>query len=118
MTPGKGEHAPCVERAVGQLVRSNLLRYAAAMPSSSEDHVTLHLDGRDVVVTNPSKLLIPDANVRKLDLVNYYVAVAQGALRGAGGRPCVLVRYPDGIGGEFFFQKRAPSKRPQGLEVA
>ena len=88
------------------------------MPSAGEDDATLQLDGRDVVVTHPSKLLIPDANVRKLDLVNYYVAVAEGALRGAGGRPCVLVRYPDGIGGEFFFQKRAPAKRPPGLEVA
>jgi DNA ligase D len=88
------------------------------MPSASEDDVTLRLDGRDVVVTHPSKLLIPAANVRKVDLVNYYVAVAEGALRGAGGRPCVLVRYPDGIGGEFFFQKRAPAKRPEGLEVA
>jgi len=88
------------------------------MPSASEGDVTLQLDGRDVVVTHPSKLLIPAANVHKLDLVNYYVAVAEGALRGAGGRPCVLVRYPDGIGGEFFFQKRAPAKRPEGLEVA
>ena len=88
------------------------------MPSASEDDITLQIDGRDVVVTHPSKLLIPDAKVRKLDLVNYYVAVAEGALRGAGGRPCVLVRYPDGIGGEFFFQKRAPAKRPEWLEVA
>jgi len=88
------------------------------MPTASEDDVTLQLDGRDVVITHPSKLLIPAANVRKLDLVNYYVGVAEGALRGAGGRPCVLVRYPDGVGGEFFFQKRAPVKRPPGLEVA
>src|SRR3982750_960679 len=86
--------------------------------ASDEDDVTLHIDGRDVLVTHPGKLLIPDANVRKLDLVNYYVAVAEGALRGAGGRPCVLVRYPDGIGGEFFSQKRARAKRPKGLEVA
>ena len=88
------------------------------MPSAGEADITLQLDGRDVVVTHPSKLLIAAANVRKIDLVNYYVAVAEGALRGAGGRPCVLVRHPDGVGGEFFFQKRAPAKRPQGLEVA
>src|SRR5688500_12697827 len=88
------------------------------MAPASRDDIAVRIGDREVVVTNPSKLLIPDANVRKLDLVNYYVAVAQGALRGAGGRPCVLVRYPDGIGGEFFFQKRAPAKRPQGLEVA
>jgi len=84
----------------------------------AEDDLTLPIGGRDVVITHPSKLLIPEANVTKLDLVNYYVAVAEGALRGAGGRPCVLVRYPNGIGGEFFFQKRAPTKRPEWLEVA
>jgi bifunctional non-homologous end joining protein LigD len=85
--------------------------------SKENDELTLQVGGRAVVVTHPSKLLIPDAGVRKLDLVNYYVAVAEGALRGAGGRPCVLVRYPDGLGGDFFFQKRAPVNRPAGLEV-
>src|SRR2546421_912147 len=86
--------------------------------ASAKDDVTLQIGDREIVVTHASKLLIPDAKVHKLDLVNYYVAVAEGALRGAGGRPCVLVRYPDGIGGEFFFQKRAPAKRPDWLEVA
>lgn len=80
--------------------------------------VTLEIGGRQVVVTNPGKLLVPDACVTKLDLVEYYLAVAEGALRGAGGRPCVLVRYPNGVGEEFFFQKRAPAKRPEWLEVA
>ena len=50
--------------------------------------------------------------------MRYYVAVADGALRGAGGRPNMLVRYPDGIGAEFFYQKRAPRSRPSWLEVA
>jgi DNA ligase D-like protein (predicted polymerase) len=85
---------------------------------SADDAITLRIDGRDVVVSHPSKLLFPEAKVRKLDLVNYYLAVAEGALRGAGGRPCMLVRYPNGIGDEFFFQKRAPANRPDWLEVA
>src|SRR5688572_12772702 len=78
----------------------------------------LSIAGREVTITNPGKVLFPDAGYTKLDLVNYYLAVAAGALRGAGGRPCVLVRYPQGIVGEFFFQKRAPPTRPQWLEVA
>jgi bifunctional non-homologous end joining protein LigD len=86
--------------------------------ATEQDRITLQVAGRDVVVTHPSKLLIPDAKVHKLDLVNYYIAMAEGALRGAGGRPCVLVRYPAGVGGEFFFQKRAPAQRPEWLEVA
>jgi bifunctional non-homologous end joining protein LigD len=88
------------------------------MPQSQDAAVTLDIGGREVVVTHPGKLLIAEAQVRKIDLVNYYLAVAEGALRGAGGRPCVLVRYPGGIGEEFFFQKRAPAKRPEWLEVA
>jgi bifunctional non-homologous end joining protein LigD len=73
--------------------------------------------GREVAVSNPQKVLFPDAGHTKLDLVRYYLAVADGALRGAGGRPNVLVRYPHGIGGEFFYQKRAPGSRPPWIEV-
>ena len=73
--------------------------------------------GREVSISSPDKLMVPEAGVTKLDVVNYYVAVAEGALRGAGGRPNVLVRYGDGIHGEFFFQKRAPTARPPWIEV-
>jgi DNA ligase D-like protein (predicted polymerase) len=77
----------------------------------------LEIAGREVAISNPGKLLFPQARLTKLDLVRYYLAVAEGALRGAGGRPNVLVRYPNGVGGEFFFQKRAPDKRPDWIEV-
>jgi bifunctional non-homologous end joining protein LigD len=86
------------------------------MPSKSE-HETLTVAGREVTVSNPRKVLFPDAGYTKLDLVRYYLAVADGALRAAGHRPNVLVRYPNGIGGEFFFQKRAPDSRPPWVEV-
>jgi bifunctional non-homologous end joining protein LigD len=62
-------------------------------------------------------VLFPKPRHTKLDLARYYVAVADGALRGAGGRPNMLVRYPDGIEGEFFYQKRAPKSRPPWAEV-
>jgi bifunctional non-homologous end joining protein LigD len=86
--------------------------------AQAKQEMVLAVAGREVTITSPDKLLIPEARVTKLDLVNYYLAVAEGALRGAGGRPCVLVRYPNGIAEEFFFQKRAPVKRPEWLEVA
>ena len=73
--------------------------------------------GREVTITNPAKVLFPDAGYTKLDLVRYYLAVADGALRAAGGRPNVLVRYPNGIKGEFFYQKRAPESRPPWTEI-
>jgi DNA ligase D-like protein (predicted polymerase) len=62
-------------------------------------------------------VLFPDRGHTKLDLVRYYLAVADGALRAAGGRPNMLVRYPNGIGGEFFYQKRAPASRPSWVDV-
>ena len=77
----------------------------------------LVVDGREIPISNPSKVLFPKPKYTKLDLVHYYLAVAEGALRGAGGRPNVLVRYPNGITGEFFYQKRAPESRPPWIEV-
>ena len=77
----------------------------------------LEIAGREVVISNPSKVYFPQAGITKLDVVRYYLAVAEGALRGAGGRPNVLVRYANGIEGEFFYQKRAPAARPSWIEV-
>src|SRR5438093_5229899 len=77
----------------------------------------LTVAGRDIAISNPSKVMFPQAGYTKVDLARYYLAVADGALRGAGGRPNVLVRYPNGINGEFFFQKRAPHARPAWIDV-
>ena len=73
--------------------------------------------GREIALSNPAKVLFPKPKYTKRDLVRYYLAVAEGALRGAGGRPNVLVRYPNGITGEFFYQKRAPESRPPWIDV-
>src|SRR5258708_21740712 len=86
------------------------------MPSPVEREV-LTVAGREVAISNPRKVLFPQAGYTKLDLARYYLAVSDGALRGANGRPTVLVRHPDGVGGEFFYQKRAPSSRPPWVEV-
>jgi DNA ligase D-like protein (predicted polymerase) len=77
----------------------------------------LSVAGRDVAVSNPRKVLFPQAGHTKLDLVRYYMAVAPGALRAAGNRPNVLVRYPNGLDGEMFYQKRAPESRPDWIDV-
>src|SRR5438067_2803970 len=86
------------------------------MPSRTEQEL-LTVGGREVAISNPRKVLFPARGHTKLDLARYYVAVADGALRGAGGRPNVLVRYPNGIDGEFFYQKRAPESRPDWIDV-
>ena len=72
--------------------------------------------GRRVPVTNPDKIFFAAAGYTKLDLVRYYVAVAEAALRGIAGRPIVLKRYVDGADGQPFFQKRAPESRPEWVE--
>ena len=77
----------------------------------------LTVAGREIAISHPDKLLFPRPKHTKLDLVRYYLAVSEGALRGAGGRPNMLVRYPDGIEGEHFYQKRAPAGRPHWIEV-
>src|SRR5258706_7120278 len=78
--------------------------------------VVIEVAGREVAVSNPDKPYLPGHS--KLEVVRYYLAVADGALRGAGGRPNVMKRYVDGAGGDPFYQKRAPPSRPAWLEVA
>jgi DNA ligase D-like protein (predicted polymerase) len=77
----------------------------------------LDVAGREVAITNPDKVFFPRAGHTKLDLAKYYVAVADGALRGIAGRPIVLKRYVDGADGEPFFQKRAPAQHPDWIET-
>src|ERR1051326_957878 len=81
------------------------------------DHEILVVGDREVSISNPQKVLFPEAGYTKLDLARYYLAVADGALRGAGGRPNMLVRYPNGIAEDHFYQKRAPQSRPDWIEV-
>jgi bifunctional non-homologous end joining protein LigD len=84
------------------------------MPKEQE---VLRFGDREVVVTNPSKVFFEAIGATKLDLVRYYVAVAPGALAGAGGRPMALKRFVNGAAGEAFFQKRAPDNRPEWLRT-
>ncbi len=82
------------------------------------DPLSLEVGGREVAVTHPDKVLFPDVGVTKLDLIRYYLAVADGALRGVAGRPMILKRFVKGISQEAIFQKRAPEKRPDFVDVA
>ena len=84
------------------------------MPKEQE---VLRVGDREVTVTNPSKVFFEATGTTKLDLVRYYLAVAPGALTGAGGRPMALKRFVNGAAGEAFFQKRAPDNRPEWLRT-
>jgi bifunctional non-homologous end joining protein LigD len=77
----------------------------------------LQIAGRRVPVSNPDKIFFPQTGHTKLDLVRYYLSVADGALAGVAGRPMVLKRFVHGAGSEAFFQKRAPSSRPDWIDT-
>ncbi len=87
------------------------------MGTVAEPKLVLELSGREVAISNPSKVFFSRAGITKLDMVRYYLAVAPGALRGVGDRPMALKRFVNGAGSEAFFQKRAPEKRPDWIET-
>jgi DNA ligase D-like protein (predicted polymerase) len=80
-------------------------------------NLVLEIDGREVAITNPDKVFFPHTGHTKIDLVDYYLAVADGAVRGVDGRPMALKRFVNGADGEPFFQKRAPESRPDWIET-
>src|SRR5215471_14120115 len=84
----------------------------------ADPKIVVEVAGREVPVSNPRKVYFPRTGHTKLDLVKYYLAVADGALRGVDGRPMALKRFVNGAEGEPFFQKRAPEKRPDWIETA
>jgi bifunctional non-homologous end joining protein LigD len=78
----------------------------------------LDVDGHEVRVTSSDRVVFPEPGLTKLDLVRYYLSVAEGALRGAGGRPMVLKRFSKGLDQEPFFQKRVPENHPDFIDTA
>lgn len=85
---------------------------------ASSKKTMIEAAGREVAVSNPDKVYFPRTGHTKMDLIRFYLAVADGALRGAGGRPMALKRFVNGAEEEPFFQKRAPDKRPDWIETA
>jgi DNA ligase D-like protein (predicted polymerase) len=84
----------------------------------ADDAEILSIDGREVRVTHPGKLYFSkQVQVSKLDLVKYYLSVAPGALQGIRDRPVVLKRFVNGAEAEPFYQKRAPSDRPEWMRT-
>ena len=88
------------------------------MTGKKDAAAVLSIDGREVQVTNPDKPYFSRAvKLSKLDIVNYYMSVATGAIGGIRDRPIVLKRFVDGAEAEPFYQKRAPDKRPAWLRT-
>jgi bifunctional non-homologous end joining protein LigD len=91
-------------------------RTAAA--SAKSKYTTIEVAGREVRLSNPDKLFFPKPKFTKLDLVEYYIAVEEAAVNQLRERPGTMKRFVDGVGGEFFFQKRVPKGAPDWLQTA
>jgi len=83
----------------------------------ADQKTVVEVAGHSVPVSNPGKVFFPRTGHTKLDMIRYYLAVADGALRGVAGRPMALKRFVNGAEAEPFFQKRAPEKRPDWIET-
>jgi bifunctional non-homologous end joining protein LigD len=90
----------------------------SASQKPADDVEVLRIDGREVRITHPGKLYFSkQVRITKMDLVQYYLAVAPGALQGIRDRPLVLKRFVNGADAEAFYQKRAPTDRPEWLRT-
>ena len=85
--------------------------------AKKDDAVELEIDGHDVRITSPGKVLFEERGETKLDLVRFYLAIAEPVMRTMGGRPVLMQRFPHGAGGNSFFQKRVPDNAPPWLRT-
>jgi DNA ligase D len=85
--------------------------------SSVAEECVLEVGGRDVTVTSPRKVFFSEREETKLDLIRYYLAVAEPLMRAGGGRPTLMQRFPHGAEGSSFFQKRVPETAPDWLRT-
>ena len=81
------------------------------------ESITVHADGVDVVVSNPGKVFFPQRGDTKLDLIEYYRAVAEPFMEWIRGRPVMMERYPNGVGGKSWWQKRVPAGTPEWVHT-
>jgi DNA ligase D len=83
----------------------------------TDERITLGVDGHEVEISHPDKVYFPQHGETKLDLVEYYRVVEEPLLRAVGGRPTLMQRFPNGVKGNSFFQKRVPENVPDWLQT-
>lgn len=77
---------------------------------------TVTVDGREIEISHPDKLIYPDASIPKRLVVEYYVRIAEAMLPHLQGRPISMQRFPEGLGGEGFYQKEIPDYFPDWID--
>lgn len=109
-------HPARVRSPSARPVRRRAKPKSLVIPRDSDD-VILEVEGRQVRLTNVNKLFWPELGVTKGDLLQYYADVSEWLIPHLRGRAMVMKRYPQGAAGSFFFMKRAPSPRPDWIEL-
>jgi DNA primase len=84
---------------------------------AEKDAIELEIAGRSIRISSPDKVFFPKAKQTKRDLVEYYRAVEEPLMRAMRGRPVLMQRFPRGVGGTSFFQKRVPDSAPEWLST-
>ena len=85
--------------------------------SAVADEQVLDVAGQSITITSPDKVFFSAREETKVDLVRYYLGVAEPLLRAVGGRPTLMQRFPHGAEGSSFFQKRVPASAPDWLQT-
>jgi DNA ligase D len=85
------------------------------MAARDADAIELEIDGHSLKIGHPGKVFFPKSEATKRDLLDYYLGVREPIMRSMGGRPVLLQRFPNGVGGNSFFQKRIPDSAPEWL---
>src|SRR5687767_11555693 len=115
--PTRDYHPARVERAVTSKRRTKKASMQRLILPKDKVALDLEVDGHVVKLTNLGKMFWPERGITKRDLIQYYLDVAQVLLPHLFDRAMVMKRYPNGAAGEFFFMKRAPSPRPEWIEI-
>ena len=77
----------------------------------------VQVDGRSLKLSNLDKVLYPDVGFTKGQVIDYFVRIAPALLPHLEGRPLTMKRYPNGVGGMFFYEKNCPSHRPEWVKT-
>jgi bifunctional non-homologous end joining protein LigD len=111
----KSSH-PSTFRAGAKIATSKSRSTRLTIPKDVKD-ITLQVSGKEVALTNLSKVFWADDGITKVDLLQYYADISSYVLPHIESRAMVLKRYPDGASGKFFFQKHAPASRPDWIPI-
>src|SRR5687767_13913557 len=115
--PTRDYHPARVERAVTSKRRTKKASMQRLILPKDKVALDLEVDGHVVKLTNLGKMFWPERGITKRDLIQYYADVAHVLLPHLHDRAMVMKRYPNGAAGEFFFMKRAPTPRPDWIEI-